>query len=227
MLIDRLDVTDARTTLGVDQCPSGNMEQQAAKMKAMTELWAAQMKAGYLKRSKTWLSLRSALWTSLEYRLNATTLTKAQCEDIMTPALTVALNGMGICRLLPRTLVHGTVELQGLGLPHLYTLQGIAHAEDIMVHTALGTLTGDMLRANMEQLIIDVGVGDDVLNHDFDQFGVLTPYTLMANFWEFLSHSNLRLQHDIEVPLRRHHDQFLMRVIGGSTYSTRQLQAIN
>jgi hypothetical protein len=172
-----LEVDEARTTLGVDQCPSGNMDQQAEKMEDLTRTWAAQMKAGYLKRPEMWLSLTSTIWKSLEYPLNANTLSKAQCEGIMAPALTVGLNGLGICRNLPRKLVYGPVEKQGLGLPHLYSLQGIVHVEDLILHTCLESLTGEMFVANLEQRIVDVSVGAEVLQTSFQDYGFLTPYT--------------------------------------------------
>ena len=51
VVIDRLEVNEARTTLGVNQCPSGSMLSKVECMKSMTNKWAAQMKAGYLKTS--------------------------------------------------------------------------------------------------------------------------------------------------------------------------------
>ena len=68
----------------------------------------------------------------------------------MEPALTLGLNGIGICRHLPRVLLHGPTRTQGIGLPHIYFLQGIAHLEDIMTHTSQETLTGDLFRASLE-----------------------------------------------------------------------------
>ena len=95
----------------------------------------------------------------------------------MAPALTVGLNGLGICRNLPRKLVYGPVEKQGLGLPHLYSLQGIVHVEDLILHTCLESLTGEMFVANLEQMIVDVAVGAGVLQMSFQDYGFLTPYT--------------------------------------------------
>ena len=70
-----------------------------------------------------------------------------------------------------------------------------------MTHTSHETLTGDLFRANLEQLIIDVGYGADVLDTSFQEFGALTPYTWMAHLWEFLEDSKLHLKHDISLPL--------------------------
>ena len=80
---------------------------QVERMKSTTRKWAAQMKAGYLKRHEAWLSLTTMIWKSLKYPLNATTISKKECVAIMEPALTVGLNGIGICQHLPRVLLHG------------------------------------------------------------------------------------------------------------------------
>ena len=96
-----MDVNEAEETLGVYQCPNGNMEKQVEKMENLTKTWAAQMTAGYLKKPNMWLSLVTTIWKLLEYPLNATTLSKEQCKDIMKPAMTVGLNGLGICQNLP------------------------------------------------------------------------------------------------------------------------------
>ena len=159
--------------------------------------------------------------------LNATTLTKNQCKDIMAPALITGLNGMGICQHLPRQLVHGPLELQGIGIPHLYTLQCIVHMEDLILHTAKNTLTGKLLRANLKQVIIDVGVSPEVLNTNYDIYGCLTPYTLIASLWEFLHNADIHLKHDIQMPTRQTNDQYLMTIFGQLALTAKQLQAIN
>jgi hypothetical protein len=144
----------------------------------------------------------------------------------MAPALTVGLNGLGICWNLPHKLVYGPVEKQGLGLPHLRSLKGIVHVEDLILRTCLESLAGEMFAANLEQMIVDVGVGAEVLQTLMQDYGFLTPYTWMAHLWEFLEDSKLGLKHDIEVPLCCCHDQFLMPAF--RRYFTKsQLQAIN
>ena len=224
--IKGLEVDEAHTTLGVMQCPSGNMEPTMKALKKKTSLWASQMKAGHLKKAEMWLSLTSTIWKSLMYPLNATTLSKKQCEEIMAPVMTVGLNGLGINRYLPRTLVHGTTEKQGLELPHLYTLQGIAHLEDVMIHPYLESLTGKMYEANLEQMLVDTGLGTNGLSASFEKYGSLTPGTWMAHLWQFLDEYNLQLRHHIKVPLRRRRDNYIIPALQQHC-TTKQLQAVN
>jgi hypothetical protein len=83
-----------------------------------------------------------------------------------------------------------------------------------------------MFVANLEQMIVDVGVRAEVLQTSFQDYSFLTAYTWMAHLWEFLEDSKSKLKHDIEVLLRSRHDQFLMPAF--RRYFTKsQLQAIN
>jgi hypothetical protein len=54
--------------------------------------------------------------------------------------LTTGLPCSGIARTFPRALVCGPIEYQGLGIPNLYTTQGISHIERIL-NTATSTTT--------------------------------------------------------------------------------------
>ena len=83
-----------------------------------------------------------------------------------------------------------------------------------------------MFEATLEQMIIDVGVGADVLQTSFKEYGFLTPYTWMSHLWEFLEDSQLRLKHDLKVPLRRAHDRFIIPAVA-KYFTKSQLKAIN
>ena len=225
--IDRLDVNEARTTLGVNQCPSGNMESQKQRMIAVTKTWAAQMKAGIIKKHEMWISVTMMLWKTLEYPLHATTLTLQECEEIMAPAKTEILHGLQICDRFPLALLFGPQSKLGLGLKHLYTLQGIMHLEDLIHQTSQGTLTGEMYRLTLEQLIVNIGYGDDLFSAPYALMGKLMPYTWMTHLWEFLDRYGIQLRHDIRLELVRQHDSFIMRRAVEAKFSFTQLDAIN
>jgi hypothetical protein len=62
---------------------------------------------------------------SLEYPLKATSLSKAQCDHIMKPIRSAALPALGINRHLSLVVVHVTQQYLGVGIPELWTVQGI------------------------------------------------------------------------------------------------------
>ena len=225
--IDRLGVDEARTTLGVNQCPSGSMESQKARMIEITTKWAAQMKAGIIKKHEMWISVTMMLWKTLEYPLHATTLTLHECEEIMAPAKTEILHGLQICEKFPSVLLFGPKSHLGLGLQHLYTLQGTMHLEDLIHQTSHNTLTGDLYRATLEQLMINIGYGSDLFGAPYPVLGKLMPYTWMTHLWEFLHKYGIRVFHDIKLPLVRQHDSFIMQRAVDAKFSFAQLEAIN
>ena len=225
--IDRLDVNDARTTLGVNQCPSGCMVSQKERMIGITSKWAAQMKAGIIKKHEMWISVTMMLWKTLEYPLNATTLTVHDCEEIMAPAKTEILHGLQICDKFPLVLLFGPKSKLGLGLPHLYTLQGILHLEDLLYPTSHATLTGDSYRSTLEQLMVNIGYGTDLFQVPYDLLGKLMPYTWMTHLWEFVYCNAIQIRHDITMPLLRLHDSFIMHRAVVAKFTFAKLDAIN
>jgi hypothetical protein len=61
--------------------PSGNATDQVKQMRKLMEDWADHLiRTGKVKRHEAWLALTTTIWKTLEYPLNALTLSKAECE---------------------------------------------------------------------------------------------------------------------------------------------------
>ncbi len=45
----------------------------------------------------------------------------------------------------------------GLGIPHIHTLQEIAHLKDIIHHSAINTFTGQLYKGTLEAMMLEVG----------------------------------------------------------------------
>jgi hypothetical protein len=227
-MLERLNPAKAKATLGVWQAPSGDATNQIHEMRKLTEECADQLCTGKLKQHKAWLALTTTVWKTLEYPLNALTLSKQECEFIMAPAMQAGLNGCGICRNLPYALRHGPSKDQGLRVPHIYTLQGIARIMDLLNHNHSPNTTGFLHRANLDQLIIELGLGADALIYSHKCFGKLgTFWCLVERTWQFLSDYKLLLNHDIKVPFQREGDRFIMAIMSDNNTSINDLLAIN
>ena len=69
-----------------------------------------------------------------------------------------ALNALGIVRSFPKALTHGPISAQGLGLTHLFTVQGIKHYCKLVKFVPRAeSLTGSLILASNEQLLLEVG----------------------------------------------------------------------
>jgi hypothetical protein len=128
-------------------------------MLELSQKWAAQIKANNMRQMDACLALRYIIWKTLEYPLTCTTLTKKQCEKIMRPAMSAEMEKSHICRSFPTSLLHAGSEGLGAGLPHLFTVQGIARLSTLVSHSPGGFITSLLLRAAMEAALQKAGCG--------------------------------------------------------------------
>lgn len=159
------------------------------------------MRTGKISQSETWLAITSTIWRTLSYPLPATNLTKQQCEAIMYPILKYGLPAMGICRHFPRKLVFAPTKYMGLGMQHLYTVQEISRLRDIIDHTYKLTTTGNLYKTTLELLILELGMGTNLLQIPFNLTGHIATDSLIKSSWEFLYNNNFQLKHNINFPL--------------------------
>jgi hypothetical protein len=145
--------------------------------------------------------------------LPVTTFSEDQCAKIMMPVLRHALPGAGFVRTLPRTLVHGPLKYQGLAVPDLYTIQGVDHINRILKYsTAAEVITGQLIRASMEELQLEIGITGPIMSLDFATYGILATKCWLLATWKFLSEKGMRMEDDgPPLILRRQEDQFLMQ----------------
>lgn len=137
--------------------------------------------------------------------------TKKQYEEIMAPAMFQALPTMGICRYY-HSVVYGPLSRMGLGIPHIHSMQEISKLKDMMHHSALGTFTGQLYCGSLEAMILEVGVGTDILQYNYNDLQHLAKPLLIKSTWETLSENNLKRTHDISIPLPRADDTPLMQL---------------
>jgi hypothetical protein len=164
---------------------------------------------------------------TLSYPLNATNLTKAQCDTIMAPLLNYALPAMGVCRNFPRALVCSSTTYPGLGVKHIHTLQEIARIKDILHHTYIKSTTGLLYRTLLEYLILEVGLGTNFMNIDFTKYHRLATNCLLKNTWEFIYTHQITIDHDIVVPHNTTNDKLLMKKFCKLNPSIDRLLALN
>jgi hypothetical protein len=95
---------------------------------------------------------------TLEYPMIAITITKKQCEYIMSPILTYSLPKSGIAHTFPRDVVYAPLQYLGLGIVHPWDNQNLSHIIVCLKETKLLPMTGDLIKASMEQIWLECGV---------------------------------------------------------------------
>jgi hypothetical protein len=224
--LERLDVHEARETLGVFIAMNGNKDSQTQELWEKATVWAEKARSGRFSPAEAWFSIQFCIMKSLEYPLMATSLSKAQCNRIMKPIQAARLQALGINCYLTLEVAHGSKRYQGVGIPDLWTSQGILKLCLALQHGDAPTITGHQLRASMELHTIEIGLLGQLLHQDYKIFGQLATNSWLQHLWEFSNDSTLQVTSTTpQLHLAREHDEFLMTAFAshGSPSKTNNL----
>ena len=184
--LKQLAADEAQKMLGVWLAPDGNNTKQVEEMRRTTVEWAEKVRTGAIDRKDVWQALTLTIMKKLEYPLLALTLTEDECDYIMSPILQSGLPRAGICRNIPRALLYGRKEHQGLGLNNLHTTMGITQVQVLLDNVWENTVTGDLIRVSMESLKLELGIKGSIFSHDFDMYGHLATNCWVKHLWKFV-----------------------------------------
>jgi hypothetical protein len=119
----------------------------------------------------------------------------------MAPILQYLLPVIGVCRNFPRQIVHAPLRNMGLNIQCLYTVQEITRLLDMVSQTTNNTTTGSLYRTSLELMIIETGVGTDLLNLNFNTLSKICMASLLKSLWKFLFDADIQIHHDIMLQL--------------------------
>jgi hypothetical protein len=105
-VLTRLDPDDARKTLGVYLAMDGNSKAQVSYLRDKATDFAECIRTGFVTRAKSWYALKSTIMKTLEYPMEAISLTKLQRDYVMAPILTSTLPKAGFVRTYKRDVIY-------------------------------------------------------------------------------------------------------------------------
>jgi hypothetical protein len=214
--LEQVDCSEARRTLGVRLAPDGNMRSQYQHMADQISKWAEGLRTRSIPRKMAWTAFTTHLWPQLSYALPSTVFSRKQGERLDSQFTEALLPLIGINRRLPKALVHGAVTRGGLGIPRIYHVQG-AEALTRVVRFGLGEehLNGELLRASLQQLQLEIGVRTPVLELPFRSWGRLATPSYWKHLWAFVEYAQIQIQHpEAAISLEREGDEVLMEGFG-------------
>jgi hypothetical protein len=108
--------------------------------------------------------------------------------------------------------VYGPIEYQGLGIPDLYTSQGISHIERILKYSHLDDdITGQLTGASVEQLKLEIGCNGPTLSLPYEDFTKLATNCWIRQTWQFMDAHQIRIEFTSpDFLLSRANDQLLI-----------------
>ena len=221
----------AEETLGVFVAVDGNTSQQKDKLTDATTSWTHRIVTSGLFRNEVVMALITTLSRTWQYPLQATTFSLQDCEDIMKPLYSEFLPKMGASQKIPLAFRYGPKSCMGLGLPHVYTMQGIAQTKALLDHIQKETMVGKFLHMELEMANLEVGVGGNILAMDFDKYGHFLTDCWLKSLWQFCHTNEINIQGKYRQPqTQRHNDFFIMEKLVSKysdAFTKAELRSIN
>ena len=123
---------------------------------------------------------------TLEYPLVALTLTEEECDFIVALVLAGGLLRAGICINIPRSVLYGSLDHQGMGMHNLYTTMGLQQIQVLLDNTWNDMVIGQLFRTSLESFKLELGTQCSLFSNDYDLYSDIAKYCWIKHLWHFV-----------------------------------------
>jgi hypothetical protein len=227
--LTRKNPNESEVTLGVGLAVDGNAKGQVAKLKDAVKDFVAKLNSGPMDRNDVWKSLQERIGVALSYPLTATQLTYDEWEkEIMSPLLQAVLPRAGFSRSMPRAVVFGPSEHQGLNFMHLWYKQELTHLQICLLLLNTDSVISGLLQQSFEALRLEVGYPGEITDAPREPFSATTTNSWVNDVWDFADRFGFQFRDEFpKLQPAREADQFLMKAFVDHGYDGLQLHKLN
>jgi hypothetical protein len=146
---------------------------------------------------------------AMRYSLAITSINQMDLDTIQSKAIISLLASMGYNRHMPREVVYCTTKYQGLGLKHLYDLQGSDGTRLLLQELNQQGTTNAMIQCALDAIQMELGIGSPIMEEN-------RPLNYIEWGWipsirDFLLHINASITNATPPPpLFRQNDSYIM-----------------
>ena len=133
-----------------------------------------------------------------------------------------------MCRTFPRDVVYAPEAALGLGVFHPWHNQHLSQLQVVLQETNLPSITGDLIRASLEQIRLELGLSGRSDQLQWSVIDCLATNCWLKDLLQYAANHDLCIE-DTLPTLRtyRAHDQFLIESFITSGYRKQQLKTLN
>jgi hypothetical protein len=190
--IPQLSIKDGQKTLGVMKCPSGSQRAEIERLRVKSDGIARRIKLSSLTRNEAHLAYETSYIPAMRYSLTTTAIHQLDMEKIQQQATAAFLSKMGFNRNMPREVIFGHKTHQGLGLRHLFDMQGIDGTIALIQELNSNSATTEILMATTQTIQLEAGISKNI-------FEDTTPLAHVSWSWlmsvrDFLHHMKAEIR---------------------------------
>jgi hypothetical protein len=226
--IPRIEPTSSFRTLGVHLSPSGSNKGALAVMTSFILDYCTTIKGSHLSRQDALMSYIQYLLPKLRFQPPVLSLTKHQCDKLISPIYMALLPKLHVNRNTSRTIIFGPERLGGLSLPHIYVVTNIDKLQLFLGHLRVKDRTGDLIHIDLSYLQLLSGSGTFVLNQDPSKCNWIEPGWIHS-LWMFTSQHSLTFYYPGQwLPTQaRKNDKFLMELFMKLQSNNKDMEILN
>jgi hypothetical protein len=221
-------VDEAHKTLGMMTCPSGSQAAAIVHMKERAQGWIDQATSVNLARRNLWFLLKVQFCPKVLYSIGACSASYgilAECLMLQYYKL-VPLGGIrrSACRKV-RQLDRGFF---GVGCPHPAVECLAAQTTTILTHYGCETAAGRLLQVSVELLILELGMGSQPFQVDFNKCGQWATSSWVKSVWEKCFIFGIILEEGkLNILPPRERDEWLMPLLCKMNFTPDELLRLN
>jgi hypothetical protein len=181
--ITRMEVTASYRTLGVRISPSGSNKLAISVLTSQSHEYAGCISSSKLNHEATYWAYWQYYIPKAGFPLPASSLTKAECERIQSPAICATLSKLHFNGNTSRAIVFGPTKYTGINLPHLYTTQSRGQVRLLLGHLRLKDKTAKLLLIDISTIQLLVGSQTLFLNLAYKEYRHLVEHGWLTLLW--------------------------------------------
>jgi hypothetical protein len=163
-IIPQLPTNKAQRLLGVMKCPIGDQQEEIKRLRIKSDSYAQKINSNYLTRAEARLAYEAFYLPAIRYSLNTTSINQINLENVQAKATTAFLSAQGYNRHMPREVVYASSLHQGIGIRHLYDLQGSDGVRLFLQEiNQEGSTTQHMIIAALDTIQLEAGIGKPIM----------------------------------------------------------------
>ena len=168
--LERVEVDESRKLLGSQVCPLNDGSCTVTSLTSKAAKWAEFASKRKINPTYAWIGLKSGIMKGIEWPMASAALSEQQCNRIMQPVLKAGLRAANVQWRLPRALVYGPEQYNGLGLANAYLRMSVAMLKHVLTYYRRNTQEGLILQSNVQAMQLKFGTDDLFLNLDYKIF---------------------------------------------------------
>jgi hypothetical protein len=225
-IIPQLPSDKSQKLLGVMKNPIGNQQDEIQRLKTKSNRLATQINMHAISTKEAKLAYESFYLPAMRYSLAITSINQIDFESIQKTATASMLSALGYNRHMPREVVFCSKLYQGLGMKHLYDIQGMDSTRLLLQEINTTSTTSKMLRCLIEVIQMESGIGQPIFEDNRPLSHI--EWGWIPGIRDFLHHINASITNTISPPtLYRQGDSYIMDAPHLSALTRREQILIN